>query len=194
MQINEIIKRPSGLNRKRQPVMTMTTSFEQFALENNFIVFDKELFQNLELYMKNKPNKFNNNKGLLFVGGVGSGKTALMKLLSEYGTKVGLVLNILHFEAKSVINLFNYYTEGVSICLDDIGSEPDFTLEFGNKFNIVERVVYRYYENAFQEGYYFCGTTNLTKNQLKERYSERVIDRLREMVNIVPFTNQSFRK
>jgi DNA replication protein DnaC len=172
----------------------MQKPFEQLAIENNLIVFDKELFHNLELYMKNEPNKFNNNKGLLFIGGVGSGKTALMKLLSNYGTKVGLIMNVLDFEKQSENNLLHYYTEGLHLCLDDIGSEPAISLEYGNKYNIVESVILRYYQRAFQEGYYFCGTTNLTKNQLKERYSERIIDRLREMVNIVPFTNKSFRK
>lgn len=180
------------MSRKPRPITTMKMSFEQFAIENNYIVFDKELFRNLELYMKNKQNKYDNNKGLLFIGGVGCGKTALMKLLSKYGTKVGLIMNVLDFE--KIPEDINYYTEGLNLCLDDIGAEPDFYVEYGNKFNIVERIIYRYYERAFQDGYYFCGTTNLTKNQLKERYSQRIIDRLREMVNIIPFTNKSFRK
>lgn len=164
------------------------------SIKSDYQIFNKELFDNLDLYMQNKPNVYDNRKGLLFIGGVGSGKTELMKLLSKYGHKVGLIMNVLDFEVENKSDFLQYYTDGLNLVLDDIGSESNISFSYGNKFNIVEAIILRYYQRAFQNGYYFCGTTNLTTKQLNENYSERVIDRLKEMVNIVPIINKSFRK
>lgn len=172
----------------------MKTPFKQYCLKQDpgYKIFDEELFQNLHLYMHNQPNKYDNSKGLLFLGKVGCGKTLLCKLLSEYGYKVGGLYNV--YDIIEDIDNFSYYTNGMNLCLDDIGNEPQFNQIYGNKYNVVETIIIRFYDKAFQEGFYFSGTSNLTKLQLKERYSERVVDRLREMVNIISLNNKSFRK
>jgi DNA replication protein DnaC len=161
------------------------------SINADYQFFDKELFENLELYMNDKPNKYDNNKGLLFIGGVGSGKTALMNMLRGYGSKVGLIMNVLDFELEQDLN---YFTIDLNLCIDDIGSENPINQNYGNKYNIVESVIQRFYQRAFQNGYYFCGTSNLTTAQLNKTYSERVVDRMKEMVNIIPINNKSFRK
>lgn len=193
MLIKTLLNERPGLSLKKQTVLHWNGKLKNYikSINNNYQFFDEELFENLELYMNDKPNKYDNNKGLLLIGGVGSGKTLLMKMLRGYGSKVGLIMNVLDFELEQDLN---YFTIDLNLCIDDIGSENPINQNYGNKYNIVESVIQRFYQRAFQNGYYFCGTSNLTTAQLNKTYSERVVDRMKEMVNIIPINNKSFRK
>lgn len=168
----------------------------------DYQVFDAELFENLELYMQDKENKYDLKKGLLFLGGIGSGKTELMKLLKEYA-----FINKLHkhfrFEKmnkleylyqKNGYEMLEYYTNGLNLCIDDIGVESGVVNNYGNKINTFEDLLIGFYEDAFKNGYLMHGTTNLNGKQFKENYSSRIIDRMRAMFNIIKIDNKSWRK
>ena len=40
---------------------------------------------------------------------------------------------------------------------------------------------------------YTMFTTNIVPKKIKDRYGERIADRLREIMYIIPFTNQTYR-
>lgn len=76
------------------------------------------------------------------------------------------------------------------LAIDDLGQEPLEVQEFGNMVYPMMAVLEKRYEKCLPT---FI-TTNLSPDQLGERYGKRVRDRLREMAFVVSFDNPSYRK
>ncbi len=75
------------------------------------------------------------------------------------------------------------------VAVDDVGFEPCEVLDFGNVVNpVIDLMEQRYDEQLFT-----ILATNLTPDQIKERYGERISDRFNEMMKKIVFTNSSFR-
>lgn len=152
------------------------------------------------------------DKGLLLAGAVGVGKTAMMTLYSknqrqvyEVRTAQDIAENYLNAEYPSVYvaqmtelrelplnDLKNLYQTKAGLCIDDVGSEVLKT-NYGNKKNVIAEIV----ESRYAAG--TCGaflhmTTNLTSQQLKEAYGERVSSRLREKMNVIVLKGKDRRK
>lgn len=76
------------------------------------------------------------------------------------------------------------------LAIDDLGQEPLEVQSFGNIINPMMTILERRYARCLST---FI-TTNLSPEQLGERYGMRIRDRLREMTFVVPFDNPSYRK
>ena len=75
------------------------------------------------------------------------------------------------------------------IYIDDIGTENISNI-YGNK-----RIPFMELCDAVeQKGKLLICSTNLTLDELAEKYGERTIDRLRATTKVVPFVGQSLRK
>ena len=75
------------------------------------------------------------------------------------------------------------------LAIDDLGTEPREILDYGNVLNpIVDLLTKRYDEQLFT-----IFTTNLTLVQIREKYGDRIADRLNEMMDIIEFTNPTYR-
>ena len=72
------------------------------------------------------------------------------------------------------------------ISIDDIGTEPQSQFRNCAFADLVDR--------AEKKGGLMIITTNLNGEQLRERYGDRVLDRLRGLTRQVYFTGQSFRE
>lgn len=73
--------------------------------------------------------------------------------------------------------------------IDDLGVEPREVMEFGNVYApLIDLVTARY-----EEQLYTIFTTNLTPVQLEEKYGNRIVDRLNEMIEKVVIENESYR-
>ena len=73
--------------------------------------------------------------------------------------------------------------------IDDMGEEPTEVMSFGNVITPITDII----EERYAKRQITIITTNLDANGIKNKYGERVADRLRQMVRIITFTNPSYR-
>jgi len=213
-------RKMSTSNNKNKDIMNLTK--EDFWLffkiyykkvTNKVFIKSEEALQNLKplaLYFL-KENEFCNcinletnnskpslKKGLLIVGKVGNGKTTYMKVIREIlkrtKNKTFVVKNckqiVLEFESCNNQNdkaaFYNKYTRGV-IMFDDIGSENKAS-NFGI-VNVIKEILSIRYEKQLLTH----GTSNLTLENIREKYDMRTEDRFYDMFNIVRFEGRSMR-
>lgn len=76
------------------------------------------------------------------------------------------------------------------LAIEDLGKEPAEYQSYGNTLSpITELIEHRYSQQLFT-----IITTNLTGKQIREHYGARIADRFNEMLFVIPFTRQSFRR
>ena len=123
---------------------------------------------------------------LLFTGGVGRGKTALMRVILAaisahpsrpkqlYAPARDLALNAdLADRARSVELL----------TVDDLGTEPAQVLTYGTPINPLAALI----EHRYDRGLATYITTNIPGKTLAEVYGSRVVSRIQELAGVVNF-------
>lgn len=141
--------------------------------------------------------------GIVLAGGCGNGKTTIIKALQS-------LVNVLHIpnpysdkeyamriiDAKSMVATCKSNYEDWKrlmyqdlLAIDDLGTEPREVMDYGNIINPTVDILTRRYENQL----FTIISTNLTPPQISQVYGERIADRMREMMEIIPFTNASYR-
>lgn len=155
------------------------------------------VFSNISDFFK-QDAKF----GMLMIGGVGNGKTTMMRAIKQlvdyikFTDSAGRVIkmqiqdtNQLSRLCKDDYKAFREIMRTTVLGIDDLGREPVAINDYGTILNpMVELLQYRYDEQLPT----FI-TSNLDAKALLDRYGERVADRLREMMDIVTFDWSSFR-
>lgn len=151
------------------------------------------------------------HKNLLICGDVGTGKTLLMQIFSEYLKHTD---NPKYFHNLSVTQMVNYYTmhnnldrytyneessvgfqsQPVNICLNDIGvdSKPFFGMDTKK---LTDEFLHARNEIWVQFGKHGHLTTNLGVSQLKEEFADsfgRLVDRFKTY-NVIAMTGESRR-
>lgn len=151
------------------------------------------------------------HKHIMLQGAVGTGKTLLMQIFSEY---LRITENPRYFYNLSVTQMVNYYTlhnnldrytfneeenKGfqcmpVNICLNDIGVQS--TKFYGTDTETLTSE-FLHARNEIWTQYHKMAhlTTNLTTEQLKQKYKDgfgRLLDRFKTY-NIIPLTGDSRR-
>lgn len=163
-----------------------------------------ELYQKIKKYVSNFDEILKINDGLLFKGNVGTGKTFLANCICNYlreknyailSFKLADYLRILRedFEKKTGIEskLIDALKEADLVFIDDLGSEK-LSEEWG-KEKIFSLIDTRYGANKP-----ILITTNLTAEELRDflkfRNTDKILDRINEMVKCFDFTWESKRK
>lgn len=164
---------------------------------NEFVAYFGGFHENLKII---NPKK----KGIMIVGPMGIGKTFLFKIFRSnpyQSFKLVSAKNISKaaktdserfFESiKSWIipNISNNFfgQKQLALMIDDLGTEDNIN-DFGNKTNVIQDLIEERYESFKREKLpNLFITTNLTKEQLIERYGARTVDRLAEMLNVCTF-------
>lgn len=131
----------------------------------------------------------NQGRGLLMIGNCGLGKSLIGKYILPY---------LIRDSCRKVVNIFNAQElnskpdEILSyhiIYIDDIGTENISNI-YGNK-----RIPFaELCDVVEQKGKLLICSTNLTLDELAEKYGERTIDRLRATTKVIPFVGKSLRK
>lgn len=159
--------------------------------------------------------EYDTKKGLIVIGGVGSGKTLLFKVINATLIKLNkserfaiVSVNELQklYSLKGYAGILRYlentttYAYNVendfplNICIDDLGIESDTTSFFGNNINLMNNILINRYELFKDSGVKTHATTNLNIDMIKAKYDERVVSRLSEMFNIVILNQNDYRK
>lgn len=137
--------------------------------------------------------------GVMLVGGVGNGKTTLMR-----GLQQSLCLLVRHdylpldtglriVSAKDISRMdedrFRILCNTEYLGIDDLGIEPREEMVYGRITTpVIDLLEYRYNHQLFT-----VITSNLTNKQRMEKYGTRIDDRFKEMFEKVVFKNGSYR-
>lgn len=130
----------------------------------------------------------NNSKGLLLYGNCGRGKSFIARyvipaILLKYRQKAFTIVNAT--DMNEMINELKYKKY---LVIDDLGCE--FTANiYGNKRNAFDEII----DAAEQRGNLLVITSNLTIDELMQRYGERVLGRLKALTTRISFTGDSLR-
>ena len=131
----------------------------------------------------------NHGRGLLLTGTCGLGKTLIGKyiipLLIRDTTR--RIVNI--FTARDLQARPDEIMQYHLIYIDDIGTE-NATNIFGNKRQPLAELV----DLAEQTGKLLILTTNLNGKELREKYGDRTIDRLKAVTTYITLTGKSLRR
>lgn len=170
---------------------------------------NKQLVTDLFYYAIRSPkSKYAPDKGLLFAGTIGTGKTTMLKAIGEFrnqldknGFKVWSCTTEIqaHFLKEGNNNKFTEAMdekgdEYVDMGFDELGRECIPFNRYNNYFNVMADIIqarYTHYVNDKAQSHF---TTNCTKEQLRELYGDFVADRLKEMCNWVQVVGESHRR
>ena len=133
----------------------------------------------------------NSGRGLLLVGNCGLGKSLLCRqvipmIINYYYRKIVHIFDATDLNKKSMTDkiLSSHLT-----CIDDLGTENELN-DFGNR-----RIVFcELADRAEKDGKMLLITTNLSEEELRQKYGERTIDRLHAITRKIVFRGDSLRR
>lgn len=146
------------------------------------------------------------NKGLFITGNPGCGKTSLMKILARINTKQPFALK----SCKDISNGYsdngfpalekyknflpiakaqNYGFEFAGWCFDDLGFE-ETGKHYGNTIEVMTDIMEAIYNREMMIGSIHI-TSNISGDEIEERYGNRIRSRMRQMFNMIDYDPKS---
>lgn len=158
-----------------------------------------------EIFAKVHTGESINGKGVCFYGGTGTGKTRRLRWMANafdipFVNAVVLCEYLMQAETQEEKNeILRCYLPRWSeipkhyndLIIDDLGTEPEEQKTYGTKRYLMSDALERRYE-LFPKWKTHI-TTNLSLNELKNRYGERVFSRLNEMCCFIALTGKDRR-
>lgn len=140
--------------------------------------------------------------GLLICGVPGNGKTTLMRsvasLINVFDIKDSYDerLYVRFVSAKEIVRMakenyigFKKLCMAPALAIDDFGEEPVEVLDYGNVLNpVIDLLSIRYDQQLLT-----LITTNTANDKIRENYGDRIADRFNEMMQVIIFSNPSYR-
>lgn len=166
---------------------------------------NQKLVGDLFNYFLEQPGELDTGKGLWLEGPVGTGKSMLMHVFSEFmkslskGFQVYICSSITTEYAltgnldRYLENESGYINTPVPMCFDELGREPIPSAYFGQKLNVMQHILHVRYTYWQTTGLKTYVTTNCDAAKIEELYDNYIRDRRREMFNIIPVTGESRR-
>jgi len=186
----------------------------QFAYgkDHDFDNDNSDVVRQLTYYLTgDKRFTGSHDKGIMLYGAVGVGKTELMKFFFKNQKQSYIVVPCRQIEvayatagdegigdycmtrrAKSS-NSDPFGHQEIGFCFDDLGTEPVVTKYYGTDKSVMTEVIL----NRYDQGIPFTQThvtTNLSAEQIRERYGSRAADRMREMFNFIEYKSTKSRR
>lgn len=168
---------------------------------------NKILIWDLCRYFVGDPRgPLNLDKGIMLYGPIGCYKTSLMRFFrkNQHNSFVVVSSNdissefasngedaIMKYKQSIKVNPDEFFGKSeIGICIDDLGVEVD-KKHYGNESNVIASIILSRFMNETIEKNKTHITTNINVQTIEERYGARVRSRLREMVNLVEFPDNS---
>jgi len=212
-RVEEIIKTiPINWDVHAHGVFNLIKYFEpEFKISEQ----QKKLLKQLLLYFTGN-NHFEGSlsKGLLLTGSVGSGKTLFLeKVFKTYTSEELKVNSFIPFNFKDIAE--SYKTEGENafmpikakrhetfrermvvspVLIDDLGAGDFILTNFGNKVNLIDKIINVRYLVYSRFRKLTHATTNLYVSDFKKHCDERTVSRMSEMFNIIELQDNDYRK
>jgi DNA replication protein DnaC len=127
-------------------------------------------------------------KGLLLTGPCGRGKSNIifhaLPVLFMIQNKVIHPVHVQHLPQK-----LNETLKKWCYCIDDVGTEEEYN-DYGTKFFPFTKIM----NEAENKLKLILLSTNLTGKQIRDKYDDRVLDRIIRLCKIVQFEGKSLRK
>jgi DNA replication protein DnaC len=126
-------------------------------------------------------------KGLFLLGNCGRGKSIIITgvLPLIFNAKIGKILKPI--AARKLHTVTEY--KSPFIVIDDIGTE-EIINDYGTKIDAVESAIFE----AEDDLKMLLLTSNLDASSIKERYGERIYDRIKRLCKVVFMKGESLRK
>lgn len=191
--------------------MRTADQIEEFLTNEVYADFDEHNIDIIHLlcyYFSNderfeaSDEHYSLRKGLFISGNIGCGKTYLMKLLQENLKQYYRLVSCREIADKfaqdgdealeKYASIREYWDKTTwkkcrsiyPYCFDDLGTESDKKY-YGNDVNVMLDVLLRRYEKGDFTLTHI--TTNLSADELKARYGNRLTSRFKEMFNFINF-------
>ena len=180
--------------------------------------FNTESIMNLIRYFNDDKEVENYGislcKGIIIAGKIGSGKTDLLQVFSQYckirrRSKFFIIVSVEEitdnfskngqkgidrYMKNHVVNNYSVEQSKPRIyCIDDLGLEKKELMYFGEKEDVIGKILYERY-NLFKMGILTHATTNLAPDELYQRYNNRIYSRIKEMFNWIVLEGNDRRK
>ena len=145
------------------------------------------------------------NKGLLLGGGVGTGKSLLFRIIKHYTGEILHANSFQYHNASEIIDTvgvsgieyleqFNSNFGNPLTCyIDDIAAQNEKVNHFGTNHAVIEQLLSVRYNVYSRHKKLTHVSTNKTLPALTEIYETRIIDRMKEMFNIINLGGKSRR-
>ena len=145
------------------------------------------------------------SKGILLSGPVGCGKTTLMTLMRHVAQPnykfIMKTCRDISFEfikegyqtIQKYSNSNNSSSEYKNYCFDDLGVETNLKY-YGNECNVMAEIILSRYDIFISKQVITHITSNLSATEIEAAYGNRVRSRLREMLNLIAFDDNSLDK
>lgn len=192
------IKRLIEISLSEDTLTDPEQSFENFN-DSLFDESEKEYILSVKKYCKAYSENFPKVKkpNILLSGSTGTGKTYLLSAMAlkmkENGISVvyitaGRMFDILRKYALNQISDIDLLLNAEMLMIDDLGTEPVFN-------NITLEYTFMLINERTRLKKALCISTNLTPNELKDRYTERISSRLldADTTNIFRFNGKDLR-
>ncbi len=128
-------------------------------------------------------------KGLLMTGANGRGKTAILKgVIPLIFKSKGYVLRVLNSTEIDYNSFQQYLNSKKFIAIDEIGKDSVIK-DYGNEKDPVEAAI----DHCEDRMKLLLMTSNLTGEQIKERYGNRTLSRIKRLCKIVVFKGRDYR-
>lgn len=166
----------------------------------------KPILKNLLLYFTGNPeSEYDLNKGIALLGGVGVGKSLLFHVFKQYTMGILKTNSFRMFTAQEIVD--NVEAAGVE-CLaqfgtlpekpmtayfDDVASANEIINHYGTKTNVMEKVLTMRYDVFKKYNKLTHISSNQFPTQLNEIYGIRIVDRMKEMFNLIELNGKSHR-
>lgn len=197
-----------NLSQHKRGVKRIAENFEPGFVINKT---NKPILLDLLYYFTgNEKSKLDLNKGILLIGGVGTGKSLLMKIYHAY---VRDILGVNSFSTSTAIEIIDSVNvSGVSfleqfgkniignkpypktLYVDDIASKNETVNNFGTKINVIEQLLSIRYNLFSRYGTLTHATSNKYPTEMANVYDSRIADRFKELFNFIELNGKSFRK
>ena len=143
----------------------------------------------------------NKNRRGLFIKGVSSiGKTLGVAMLAAFFKWPLVSADVLEkqfmadqADFEATIAARDFFGRPVPLVIDDVGTETFPLVKFGSAYNLMEKVIDFRYREFCRTGARTIITSNLSDEQLRDRYGFRIDERLNEMFDFRTVTGRSLR-